>query len=177
MRRIEDYTLFNHALNRFWERFPGKHLKNEFERAEPYGAQLGTNQYLLSPCEAVFVVTEGRCVTTVLTKEMAQANAHAFVQGMASAAVRDLFKQDEPKPPGQPRDSYTTEREVKDYEVKAIAVQHAQEDHASRHSRSKKVRHTLVREQISGFADRFVHEYTNAYCAERFRLSSKRLAS
>lgn len=99
------YRLTHHATERIAERFPGIDPSQELAAAEPFGLQYGDAISLLSPCGAVWIVSDGAVVTV---KTVEQYNAHlprklglATVKNVARPAgatkkeLRDWRKEDE----------------------------------------------------------------------------------
>ena len=74
-----------HAKDRWAERFPDYDIEAELAQAIPFGGQRHGDSSLLSPCEAVFIVTRDKVVRTVLTREQAMANMHMGTASMHRA--------------------------------------------------------------------------------------------
>lgn len=73
------YYITPHARDRWEERCGLEGLQESLAVAVPFGAQYSGSAYLLDPArQMVFVVADGRTVTTILTREQAVANMQAF---------------------------------------------------------------------------------------------------
>jgi hypothetical protein len=83
------YSISDHAVSRFAERFPGMEIETTLAGAVPFGAQRG-NSILLLNGDVAFCVRDG-IVTTCMPKDMAVVNMQA--QGLGWVPLKTEYEQ------------------------------------------------------------------------------------